>query len=543
VRYHRLTIALTVRVRRRAWASFVFALVVMLAPPAGARQATYTNPVIAGDFPDPTVIRVGEDYWAATTSGTWAPHFPVLHSRDLVNWRVAGYVFRAPPRWVKSDFWAPELVHDRGRFLVYYTARRDEGPRQPGTLCVAVATAPQPAGPYTDHGPLVCEIRELKNVGSIDAFFVRDERGSPHLVWKADGNDAEPDQPTSIFAQRLDESGTKLLGRRREILRNTATWERHVAEGSYILRRGEWFYHFYSGNACCGRGCAYALGVARARRLLGPWEKHPRNPILDANEDWRCPGHGSLVTTPDGRDFLLYHSYRRRRDTFNVGREALLDEVKWGADGWPVVNAGRGPSSVAPSPLGVAEREDEAEVFDNFDGPELSLPWQWPMFVRQTARFEREGGGLLVLTPVSNPKRDAVAGAVLARPTVSGSYTAEARVDARGMPARAGAGLAAYSWRDAAVGVTYGGGKVTAWRREGDAHRTVATADAPGTPSVFLRLTAEGGETYRFAFSGDGRAWVELGGAVDGKHVEGARLALTAGGGPARFDWVRIKSK
>ncbi|HEV3468242.1 MAG TPA: family 43 glycosylhydrolase [Pyrinomonadaceae bacterium] len=513
-----------------------------LASVAAAGQAVYKNPVVAGDFPDPSVVRVGEDYWAMTTSGTWAPHFPVLHSRDLVNWRLAGHVFQRRPAWVRSDFWAPELIHDRGRFFVYYTARRDEGPRKTGTLCVAVATAPAPAGPYTDHGPLVCEIRELKNVGSIDAFHVRDEEGAPYLVWKADGNDAEPDRPTVIFAQRLSEDGTKLLGKRREILRNDAPWERHVAEGSFILRRGGWFYHFYSGNACCGRGCAYALGVARARKLLGPWEKNPRNPIIGPNEDWQCPGHGSIVSTPDGRDFLLYHSYRRRPDTFNVGREAVLDEVRWGADGWPTVNDGRGPSSVAPAPLGVAEGEDDAEVFDGFNEAALAPQWQWPMFVEQTARVETAGGGHLVLTPVSHPKGDRVASAVLARPTVSGDYTATALADARGTAAGARAGLAAYSWRDAAVGVTFGGGRVEVWRREGEDHRTVAAAAAPSSDAVFLRMTAAGGETYRFAFSADGRAWTELGGAVAGSHVEAARVALTAAGGAARFDWVRIKS-
>jgi beta-xylosidase len=520
----------------------VLALAALLVSSANARQATYTNPVVAGDFPDPSVVRVGEDYWAVTTSGTWAPHFPLLHSRDLVNWRVAGHVFRERPRWAKSDFWAPEMTNDRGRFLLFYTARRDEGPRKNGTLCVALATADAPAGPYTDRGPLVCEIRELGGVGSIDAFFVRDEQGDPHLVWKADGNDAEPDRPTSIFAQRLSEDGTRLLGRRREILRNDAGWERHVTEGSYILRRGGWFYHFYSGNACCGRGCDYALGVARARRLLGPWEKHPRNPIVAANKDWQCPGHGSIVSTPDGRDFLLYHSYRRRRDTFNVGREALLDEVRWGADGWPTINDGRGPSSLAPSPLGAAETDGAAEVFEDFKGPGLGPEWQWPMMIEQTATVEASGDGRLVLTPVSHPKGDRVAAAVVGRQSVAGSYAAVAKVDARGTAAGALAGLAAYSWRDAAVGVAWGGGKVTVWRREGPGHSVVASADAPREGAVFLRMTVEAGETYRFAFSGDGRRWTELGGAVNGSHVEGARVALTAAGGAARFDWVRIKS-
>ncbi|MCA1634407.1 MAG: family 43 glycosylhydrolase [Acidobacteria bacterium] len=519
---------------------------------AQARQGavTYTNPVVAGDYPDPSVIRVGEDYWATVTSGTWAPHFPLLHSRDLVNWRVAGFVFQKRPAWVKSDFWAPEIIEDRGRFFVYYTARRDDGPRKTGTLCVAVATANAPAGPYTDHGPLVCQIPELKDVGSIDAFYVRDEAGQPYLVWKADGNDAEPDQPTSIFAQRLAEDGTKLAGKRREILRNTAKWERHVTEGSFIIRRGGWFYHFYSGNACCGRGCDYALGVARARKLLGPWEKNPANPILAANDDWQCPGHGSIITTPDGRDFLLYHSYRRRRDTFAIGREALLDEVQWpgAGEGWPTINRGRGPTSVASSPLGVAESDDEAEFFDGFNSAALDAGWRWPMSNEQTARVEPSGGGRLVLAPAANPKNDALASAVVARATVSGSYTATTLVDVRGMTAGTLAGLSAYGWRDGAVGVSAGGGRVFAWRREGKDERTVASADVPAnSPVIYLRMTATDGESYRFAYSADGRAWKELGGPVDGSYIEGARVALTAGGGApgaaAKFDWVRIENK
>src|SRR5215216_2086193 len=139
---------------------------------AAARQATYRNPVIAGDYPDPSVVRAGEEYWAATTTGGWAPHFALLRSRDLVNWEPVGYVFAEKPAWAKGDFWAPEIVSGFGRTFVFYTARRDEGPKRRGTLCIAAASAPVPQGPYTDHGPLVCQIPELNNVGSIDPFFV-----------------------------------------------------------------------------------------------------------------------------------------------------------------------------------------------------------------------------------------------------------------------------------------------------------------------------------------------------------------------------------
>lgn len=506
-------------------------------PNVAAQTATYRNPVIAGDHPDPSVVRVGEVYWAAVTTGGWAPHFALLRSRDLVNWEAAGYVFGSRPAWARGDFWAPEIVSAFGRTFVYYTARRDEGPGRRGTLCIAAASAATPQGPYTDHGPLVCEIQELKNVGSIDAFFLQDESGAPYIVWKADGNDAEPDVPTSIFAQRLSDDGTRLVGERREILRNTSPWERHVVEGSFILRRGGWFYHFYSGNACCGRGCDYALGVARAKSLLGPWEKYSKNPIIKANEDWRCPGHGSIVETPDGRAFLLYHSYRKRRDTFNVGREALLDEIVWGEDGWPRVNEGRGPSSVAPAPLGRVGAIAEREFFDDFEGAALGPEWQWPLNNAPSVRIE---GGRLSLSPNASASAEEYAGAVVARRSTSGDYTVTVLVDVKSLQGVARAGLSAYGWRDAALGVSAGGGKVYVWRREGREPKRVAEASVPTSDSLQLRMKAEGGERYRFAYSLNGREWTDVGGALDGAYIESVRVALTAAGGAARFDWVRV---
>jgi xylan 1,4-beta-xylosidase len=502
---------------------------------------TYRNPVMAGDYPDPSVIRVGEDYWAMTTTGGWAPHFSIMHSRDLVNWRIVGAVFRTRPAWVKGDFWAPEIREDGGRYFVFYTGRRDEGNGKRGTLCVAVASAVAPSGPYTDHGPLVCGISELKNVGSIDPFLMRDEGGEPYLIWKADGNDAEPDEPTSIFAQRLSPDFQKLMGKRKEILRNTAAWEKHVTEGSYIVRRGGWFYHFYSGNACCGRSCEYALGVARSRKLLGPWEKNPANPILAANDAWQCPGHGDIVTTPDGRDYLLYHAYRKRADAFHIGREALLDEVEWNEQGWPVINGGRGPSGTAPAPTSLAARASQAEFFDGFTSTELDASWQWPMSGEQTARVDT-ATGVLTLAPAPALKtKDDVTGAVLAQRVTSGDYVATTLVDARDVGAGATAGLAAYSWRDNAVGVTISLGRISVWRRDGRDQQTHATARAPSAPSIYLRMTVTEGEQFRFAYSANGRDWNELGGAVQAGNVEGAHVALTASGpGGARFDWIKI---
>ena len=162
-------------------------------------------PILAGDWPDPSAIRVGNETVAVATSEESAPIFRVLRSSDLRNWRIAGSVFTRPPRWAKQDFWAPEITRlSDGRFAVFYSAL----PRSGKTwLCLGVATAPAPEGPWRDMGrPLRCG-----KYGSIDPYLTRDERGHLYLLWKEDGNEFK--KPTPIFAQKLREDGRRLLGR------------------------------------------------------------------------------------------------------------------------------------------------------------------------------------------------------------------------------------------------------------------------------------------------------------------------------------------
>lgn len=249
------------------------------APPGEAGR--YANPVLAGDYPDPSIVRDGAGYWAVTTSGGWRPPFTVLHSTDLVNWTVAGSVLRHRPRWAAGQFWAPEIVRHGNRFLVYYAARR-----RGGGFCVAVASAPTPAAFFHDHGPVVCP-----RLGAIDPLPVRDEAGLPFLVWKLDGNFHR--RPTPIMAQALTADGLRVMGRPHELFRNDQPWEGRVVEGPALARHEGRLYLFYSARSCCGERCDYVTGVARSSALLGRWEKHP-GPVLAGNERFRCPGHPSV---------------------------------------------------------------------------------------------------------------------------------------------------------------------------------------------------------------------------------------------------------
>jgi beta-xylosidase len=441
-----------------------------------------------------------------------------------------------------GNYWAPEISEHRGRFFIYYTAKRRNGP-----LCVAVATASRPEGPYRDHGPLVCQ-----KVGSIDGFPVTDENGRRFLLWKEDGNSVS--QPTPIWAQQLSADGTRLVGRRQEILRNTEPWEKHATlpygdliEGPAVVRRGEWFYMFYSGNFCCARECNYMMGVARARRLLGPWEKHPRNPILRGNDDWKCPGHGTVVSDASGRDWLMYHAMDAK-DTVYVGRQALLDEVRWGADGWPTINQGRGPSARAFSPHGLPGKNADVDFFDDFLAPRLQPGWQWPHAAVPVVRFEPRRRGWLTLSPAAGRGASPL-GAVVARSTTAGDYVATTAVETAGLGRGASAGLSAFGDLENAVGLSVGGGRVRLWRREKNEHREVASAEAPAGGTLHLRMRARDGYRYRFAVSPDGRDWRDVGGEVDGSYLppwdRGVRVALTAGGAPGavgRFDFLRVEA-
>jgi beta-xylosidase len=481
-------------------------------------EVFYENPVIPGDHPDPSIIRVGKDYWATSTSSEWGPQFPLLHSTDRVNWELSGSVFPQRPAWAIGNFWAPEISEFKGRFFVYYVARARGGP-----LSVAVATADKPSGPYLDRGPIVAQ-----EDGSIDPVPATNENGDRYLVWKQDGNSRG--MPTPIWAQRLNDDGTQLIGPPKELIRNDAPWEGALVEGPFILKRGGWFYLFYSGNGCCGEGCKYALGVARSRALLGPWEKNPANPILSGNQTWKCPGHGSIVTDERGRYWFLYHAYSTDGSIY-TGREAMLDEVTFGADDWPEINHGQGPSVRALSPYGVSQRKADIGFSDDFKERELRAGWQWPQ--DRVPAYRLEAGHLLLGV---GGRTNSLVGAVLARPTTTADYVASTVVETRNLKPGWAVGLCAFGDSHNAMGLAVTRKGLIAWRRDKGAHRRLAGPQAMPGEKIYLRLTAGRGYRFRLSASTDGDTWKDVGEALETKNLppwdRSVRVALTAGGAP-----------
>ena len=459
--------------------------------PSADPDPRYENPVLTGDYPDPSVIRGSEGWWAVVTSDGWLPPYTILQSPDLVNWRVVGSVLKRRPAWIRDHFWAPEIVRRGNRYLVYYAARSRRG-----RFCVGVAWSRRAYGFYKDEGPLVCPPH-----GAIDPLPVLDEAGRPNLIWKENGN--ATGLPTPIIGAPLSADGFEVAGAWRELLRNDAPWEGRLVEAPTMTRHDGRFYMLYSAGSCCGPACNYVTGVARSETLYGRWEKHP-GPILASNSRFRCPGHGSVVSGPWGSRFFVYHAYSTTEPLL-VGRQLLVDKLEWDQSGWPVLNGGHGPSLFGVSPLSKPQLNRRPAVTDEFNGRWIEPGWQWPTN-RRRLRLERARGGRLLIRPARSGGR--IVPGMAGRQPSAPNYAAEAVIGRRSDGARPG--LAVYAERERALGVELRGSRVVLWRSQGRRERMLASMPAPRAPRPSLRLEVVEGEYFTSKVLVGGR-WRTLG--------------------------------
>ena len=441
--------------------------------------------VLPGDYPDPSVVKIGDTYWASATTSNWFPAFPLLYSKDLVNWKQKGYVFDKAPAWANYYFWAPEITYDNGKVYLYYSAHK-----KGGNLCLGVASANTPEGPYTDHGPLMCE-----EAGSIDAFPMRDEKGKLFMIWKEDGNSVN--KPTPIWAMEMKEDRSALIGEKKELFRNKEPWERNLVEGVSMIKHGEYYYAFYAAAGCCGAGCTYVSGVARAKALLGPWEKYDKNPLLVSDGEWICPGHGTPVEK-DGRYYFLYHGYDKTTNAF-TGREGLLQEFSFTPDGW--IQFTKQPvGSVA-----IPRRHT-----DKFSGNTLAADWQWSVFDSIDAK-QQSGRLHLAALPSAS-------GAFIGRKTLKGNYTATAKLRPRYTTSIAG--VSAIGDAKNTLSLLYNGSQVMLVQLKDGKETVVAQQPVATGSTLYLQMKAVNGRLFDFFVSRNGRSYTKVNASpVDGTYL------------------------
>ena len=486
--------------RRRG--ALVIAVLALTAAPGAAHAASFANPVLPGDHPDPTVVRANGAFYASATSASWAPIFPIFRSTDLVRWRQVGAVLPRAPRWAAGNFWAPELVRWSGRMLAFYSASRRGGPP-----CLGVASAPRPEGPWRDRGPVLC-----RPGGVIDVDPFTDADGARWLLFKRLGTGH------GIYAMRFSERRLRAVGHAHELIAPDATWEQGVTEGPSLVRRGGSYLLFYAGGHCCRPPCTYGEGVARSSSLLGPYVKDPANPLLAGNAAWQCPGHGTTIDLGPAGLYLLHHAYRAD-DAFDRRRSVLLDRVEFTPDGWPTIGGGLGPALTASAPLGSA-------------GGALAPGWEWPFFAAPDARPD---GGALGLTC-----RAARRPSFLARQVPVDRFTALAAV---AVPRRHGPaiGLAAQGPGRVLRGIELRDGRVRAFRSDDRGLRLGPTQSAPAGARLRLLINATPDGAVALYVGGARGAPARIASGPAQTGLPATRVALTCRGtGSTRVDSIHV---
>ena len=349
---------------RHAFLLMLFALALngCATPASLAPRASYSNPVLDADLPDPAVLKAPDGfYYVYGTQGGGEGQMrnvQVARSPDLLRWELLGDALPAKPSWASKtqDFWAPHVHRASGRYYLYYSAKPDAALADPERgLCLAVATANRPGGPYRDKGePLQCG----SGFVNIDPMAYDDPATGKRLLYWGSGFGAIKVQ--ELGPDRLDFApGSAPVDLIQPVKSEDPHEYQRLIEGAWVIRRDGYYYLFYSGDNCCGPKAHYAVMVARSRSATGRFETlaaatgAPNSVILERQGLWVAPGHNAVVQDADGNDWMLYHAVDSRRprskpaDDVNTRRVMLLDRIVW-KDGWPQVE-GRGPST-APRP-------------------------------------------------------------------------------------------------------------------------------------------------------------------------------------------------
>lgn len=479
------------------------------------------NPVLRGFRPDPSFVRVGEDYFLATSTFEWWPGVALHHSRDLVHWRLVGHALTRESQLNlrgiadSGGVWAPSLSYADGRFWLIYTNVRTCGMGRPfKDVGIYLTTAPTITGPWSDPVTL--------NAIGFDPSLFHDDDGRKwlaNMMW-----DFRPGRPrfAGIVVQEFDAIRNQLIGPMHRLLTKDV-----LIEGPNLYKRGGWYYLMLAEG---GTGWNHGISMARSRHLLGPYELDPQPAVLTTRDapDWplQKAGHGELVETPRGEWFLAHLASRplrvgdERRCT--LGRETCLQRVVWQDDWLRLADGGVRPRLRVPAPAGVlAHPWPECSPRDDFDGPNLGPHW---LSLRgpidgDWASLEKRRGWLRLVGRES--LHSLFHQSLVAQRLTEHRMRAETRLDFRPTHFTQSAGLVCYydtrthfylrmTWeesRGVIVGVALTEDGVYAEPAEAQLEW------AAGVP-VHLRAEIDGAE-LRFSVSDDARSWIPVGGVFD----------------------------
>lgn len=502
---------------------------------AASQSKTFRNPILRGSYPDPSICRVGNNYYMVNSTFEYFPGVPIFHSKDLVHWKQIGHVLTHKEQLnldhVKNmnGVWAPTLRYHDGMFYMITTNVTGGGN--------FFVTAKNPAGPWSD--PIWID----KN--GFDPSFFFDDDGTVYYTRHEGREDG------SIVQSKIDLKTGKLDGEPKEIWRGTGgAWP----EGPHIFKvRGKYYLLIAEGGTEYG----HMVTIARSDSPWGPYESNPRNPILThrdrTDHPFQALGHADMVETPTGW-WMVCLGIRPQGGKFHhLGRETFLAPVTWSEDGWPVVNGTGKLELELPVPDLTEEIWEQPPRIDYFDNGSLGLQWNYVRnpYEKDYSLTERPGylrlkGSAITLNDVDSP-------AFIGRRQTDLECKATTRLsfEPKHENEEAGIVVRGNDMNHFELGITLRNGKRQAFFREilhGKSVEPVKYVEI-GPGDVILKIEATA-TNYQFFCKTDHEPWMTLGAALT-KDISsekigaftGVYIGLYATGNgqasavPADFDW------
>lgn len=429
----------------------------------------FTNPLFAGDYPDPGILRDGEDYYVVHSSFEYYPGLLIWHSTDLINWKP---VVNALHTYVGS-VWAPDIAKYNGKYYIYFPADNKN----------YVITADHIGGPWTE--PVLIDI------SMIDPGHVIDDEGNRYLYFSSGSY-------VPLSKDGLTVTGGPVHSYDGWEIPREWSIECFCMEGPKLFKRGEYYYLTVAEGGTAGPPTGHMVISARSKSPLGPWENSPYNPILrtqDKSERWWSVGHGTVFDDTEGNWFMMLHGYEN--GFYNMGRQTMLVPVEWTEDGWYKIPSDIGIDEPMKLPGKETISREPYNLSDDFEGNSLKPHWKF-FGGFDTDRFKLENNSVVI-----DGKGNSIANSspMLCIPQ-DHAYTAEVEMEIEG---NAIGGLVLFYNQAASSGILANDKNILANLRGWQ----FATERNVIDRHVFLRLKSINNTVDMF-YSLDGNDWIKI---------------------------------
>lgn len=511
-------------------------------------NGSYKNPIIYADYSDPDVIRVGDDYYMTSSSFSHFPGLPVLHSRDLVNWKIIGH---AAPQYPFDEFsephhgkaiWAPSMRHHNGEYFIYF-GDPDRG--------VFLTKAKNPAGPWEP-------LRLIRKVtGWIDPCPLWDDDGNAYLVhaWA----NSRVGVKSILAVNKMNKEGTEILDD--GIVVFVGHFSHPTIEGPKFYKRNGYYYIF----APAGGVKPGWQAVLRSKSVFGPYED--KKVLEQGNTSINGPHQGAWVDTKTGEDWFVHF-----QDRYAYGRIVHLQPMRWEHD-WPVMGVDDDKNGIGEPVLsykkpnvGKTYPVEVPQASDEFDSPGLGLQWQWEANYKDSwFSLDARKAWLRLYSQLPSPKYKNLwnVPSLMLQKMPAPAFSATARFESARQSVREKSGLVVFGLDYSYIGISKSKAGCTISHivctkaDKGTQEETTASVDASGS-EFYLRVEVRPESATEiipkilcsFSYSIDGKLFHPLGktftareglwvGAKVGVFALGS--AATAKSGYSDLDWFRIE--